>query len=92
MTIHRENRAGALVEKIQCKKCGFVGYSASPESVRCSECGGTSMVISLDKMENKSCPAILTDYLRRILSNNKAKNAYIKDKRGGINENNNTNP
>ena len=28
------------MEKIKCKKCGRVHYSASPEAVRCEFCGG----------------------------------------------------
>lgn len=33
------------MEKVMCVKCGSIGYTASPETVRCSECGGKHKVI-----------------------------------------------
>lgn len=29
-----------FVEKVICVKCGSIGYTASPEQVNCSDCGG----------------------------------------------------
>jgi uncharacterized OB-fold protein len=33
------------MEKVICIKCGSIGYTASPEKVRCSECGGKHKII-----------------------------------------------
>ena len=37
-----------LMEKVMCIKCGSIGYTASPERVNCSECGGRHKTIQLD--------------------------------------------
>lgn len=34
------------MEKVMCIKCGSIGYTASPERVPCSECGGRHKVIT----------------------------------------------
>ena len=34
------------MEKVMCIKCGSIGYTASPERVNCSECGGRHKVIT----------------------------------------------
>lgn len=46
-------RQVSIMEKVKCTKCGSVGYTASPESVRCSECGGRHKVIVMTKGNNK---------------------------------------
>ena len=33
------------MEKVECIKCGSIGYTASPERVPCSECGGKHRII-----------------------------------------------
>jgi len=33
------------MEKVMCIKCGSIGYTASPEHVDCSECGGKHKTI-----------------------------------------------
>lgn len=33
------------MERVICIKCGSIGYTASPEQVPCSECGGRHKVI-----------------------------------------------
>lgn len=33
------------MERVICIKCGSIGYTASPEQVSCSECGGKHKVI-----------------------------------------------
>jgi len=33
------------MQKVQCNKCGLIGYTASPDYVSC-ECGGKLKVIS----------------------------------------------
>lgn len=33
------------MERVICIKCGSIGYTASPEQVFCSECGGKHKVI-----------------------------------------------
>jgi len=33
------------MEKVICIKCGSIGYTASPEQVNCSECGGRHKTI-----------------------------------------------
>ena len=33
------------MEKVICIKCGSIGYTASPEQVACSECGGKHRTI-----------------------------------------------
>lgn len=34
------------MEKVMCIKCGSIGYTASPEQVACSECGGKHKIIT----------------------------------------------
>lgn len=34
------------MERVECIKCGSIGYTASPEQVSCSKCGGRHRVIS----------------------------------------------
>ena len=34
-----------FMEKVICTECGSIGYTASPEQVPCSECGGKHKVI-----------------------------------------------
>lgn len=36
------------MEKVMCVKCGSIGYTASPEHVNCSICGGKHKVIPED--------------------------------------------
>ena len=33
------------MEKVICVKCGSTGYTASPEQVNCSKCGGKHKII-----------------------------------------------
>ncbi len=35
------------MEKVICLKCGSIGYTASPQHVNCSECGGSHRVIDM---------------------------------------------
>ncbi|MFH1996862.1 MAG: hypothetical protein ABIJ27_07735 [Candidatus Omnitrophota bacterium] len=35
--------------KVKCKKCGSVGYTASPYTVKCSLCGGPHKVVKMEK-------------------------------------------
>ena len=41
------------MEKVECMDCGSIGYTASPERVPCSECGGKHRVIPEDYVRLK---------------------------------------
>jgi hypothetical protein len=40
------------MEKVKCKNCGSIGYTAAPRSLVC-QCGGKFKVIPEDKTENR---------------------------------------
>jgi len=37
------------MEKVKCIKCGSTGYTASPESTKCEECGGSLEMLCEDQ-------------------------------------------
>ena len=41
------------VQKVMCVKCGSIGYTASPQYVNCSECGGAHRVIGMDCKDSR---------------------------------------
>ena len=49
--------------KVKCIKCGTIGFTAAPNYVRCSECGGRHRIIPFRKSELHS-----PKYDNRILS------------------------
>lgn len=56
-----------FVEKVICIECGSIGYTASPEQVRCSECGGNHKVIesSCKKSSGRNRVLSLTEDLAK---------------------------
>lgn len=42
------------MEKVMCIRCGSIGYTASPEQVPCSQCGGQHKVIDHNKRDFKT--------------------------------------
>ena len=49
------------VQKVMCVKCGSIGYTASPQYVNCSECGGAHRIIDIEhKNSNHVESAILS--------------------------------
>ncbi len=58
------------MEKVRCVKCGSIGYTASPETVKCGICGSSQEVIDM-KDNDLRIHKPVTAYLRRLLSNRK---------------------
>ena len=54
------------MEKIKCIKCGSIGYTAAPESVICSSCGGTHEVIEMDEDDRKMKSITSNQYLQSL--------------------------
>ena len=43
------------MEKVQCIKCGSVGYTSSPEMVKCPRCGGRHRIIDHGCVGHPEC-------------------------------------
>jgi len=43
-----------MMEKVKCLKCGSIGYTAAPHSVKCSKCGGEHKVIEIEQCRERS--------------------------------------
>ena len=58
-----------MMEKVRCCACGSVGYTASPQCVSCSECGGRHEIINMRKSDLKIDTKSLNAFLRGITGN-----------------------
>jgi DNA-directed RNA polymerase subunit RPC12/RpoP len=54
------------MEKVKCINCGSIGYTASPDDVRCSECAGRHVVVRSTNDRFYTVP--VTGYLKRLIS------------------------
>ena len=55
------------MERVRCVKCGSIGYTASPEAIRCSICGSREEVVEMEEGDRRLSKPV-TAYLRRLLS------------------------
>ena len=46
-------RGEHVMEKIKCTRCGAIGYTASPDSVKCHECGDGRKIIEMDRHDRE---------------------------------------
>lgn len=37
------------MEKVKCARCGAIGYTASPDSVKCYKCGDSRKIIEMGR-------------------------------------------
>jgi len=44
-----KKRGEHVMEKVKCTRCGAIGYTASPDSVKCHRCGGSHRIIEIDR-------------------------------------------
>jgi|GEM_PF-2660314 len=54
------------MEKVMCKRCHSIGYTASPDVVRCSVCGGRHEIIPEERIR---CVRLTHDailYIKRL--------------------------
>jgi len=67
------------MERIKCRICGSIGYSASRD-VRCSECGSRGHeIISMDHTTERHNEYDTRHYLERIALGNAKPGAYCRD-------------
>jgi len=59
-----------MMEMVRCLECGNTGYTASPESVRCSKCGGRHEVVKTDRVSGKTTISVVGNYLRGLARSN----------------------
>ena len=56
----------SLMEKIKCKTCGNVGYSAAHD-VRCTRCGkSNNEILQMDRTSEKRYDIATINYLQRL--------------------------
>ncbi|MFA6636599.1 MAG: hypothetical protein WCV56_05815 [Candidatus Omnitrophota bacterium] len=58
------------MEKVKCANCGNIGYTASPESVRCSECGLNYYVIVPDDNNDNTVSIETARYMYGLAAGN----------------------
>lgn len=65
------------MEKVRCTRCGSIGYTASPDSARCSKCRGEHKVITMPIENHNAIREENINYLRSLnAGNNKPDSFY----------------
>jgi len=81
MPIARLPRQVFFMERIKCKRCGSIGYSASHDVI-CSECGNRSHVIlDMSTASERRSERNISHYLERIAYGNAKPGAFCRDRR-----------
>ena len=73
------DRQVSIMEKVKCTKCGSIGYTASPGSVRCSKCGGQHEVVAMKKGNNKPIKLETISYLQGVSTGNENPGTFCRD-------------